>query len=318
MMNNRIEPFLKLIIRNLSGWALVFFLLGLAACKKTAAPVPVVITPLQTLINTDSTLSYFHRLIIQSNESGLLADDTVTLLIPTNTAFRAAGYTQSFIDSIQTSTADNLVRYLFITSRVNLPVGDSIPYAPYATVSGFSIYGMADGQGALFNGIRAILDTAKSGKALVYRLSATPSAPSDSLNDFLLSDSSLSFLAEAFLRTNLYDSLLLSGSYTLLAPVNSAFMNAGYDSVGAIDSADLGSLIRLLEYHVVKGIYFSNTLAAGSPLSTIQGETVGVTVMNGGLQFMGTNNSVPAQLLLGDQLAGSTIVVQRISQLLQP
>jgi uncharacterized surface protein with fasciclin (FAS1) repeats len=301
------------------GYILGLFFLAVASCtKKETAPAPIPITPLQVLVNSDSTLSYYHRLIILANETGLLADDTVTLLIPTNSAFRAAGYTQSFIDSLQTSAAGNLVRYLFIPFRTNVPNTDSTAYTPYATLSGYSIYGMPNSQGILFNGAQAVRDTARSGKAQVYRLNATLSAPVDSLPDYLASDTSLTFLAEAFRRTNLYDSLLLSGNYTLLAPVNSAFMNAGYDSLPAIDSADLGSLIRLLEYHVATGVRFANTLAAASPLMTIEGGTIDVTIVSGGIQFTGNNNTVPALLLQGDQMVGSRIVVQRISQLLLP
>ena len=49
-------------------------------------------------------------------------------------------------------------------------------------------------------------------------------APGDSLNVLLEGDSTLSFLSEVFLRTNLYDSLLTSGNFTLLAPNNTAFI----------------------------------------------------------------------------------------------
>jgi len=308
---------IKVMIRCGAGCFLVFLLI-LASCTKTSAPVKATITPLQAVINSDSTLSFFHRLLIQANETGLLADKPVTLLIPTNTAFLAAGYSQSYIDSLQSSQADNLVRYLFIPSTVAIPVPDSTAYAPYNTLLGNPVYGMSDGQRVWFNGARALLDTAHAGQAIIYKLDQILPASSDSLNHFLDGDSTLSYLAEAFRRTNLYDSLLLTGNYTLLAPVNSAFQNAGYDSLGAIDSADLGSLINLLEYHVVIGGYFTNTLAAQHTLTTKEGGTISVSLQNGLLQFMGTHNNSPATLVTSDQVAGKTIVVQRISQLLLP
>jgi uncharacterized surface protein with fasciclin (FAS1) repeats len=318
-MQTRVSLFIKAVIRY-GGGCFLAFLFGLASCRKTPGAVPNPITPLQAHINSDSTLSYFHRLIIQANETGLLANNSVTLLIPTNTAFQAAGYSQAFIDSLRSSQADGLVRDLFIPAPVSIPVTDSTAYAPYTTLSGNPVYGMADGHGSVwFNGSRAIRDTAQTGQALVYRLGGILLPSSDSLNHLLDGDSTLSFLAEAFRRTHVYDTLLLSGgSYTILAPVNSAFQNAGYDSIPEIDSADLGALIRLVEYHTVNGIWFTNTLMAQNTLSTKEGGTISVSQPGGVFQFLGTNNTVPASLLTGNQVAGKTIVIQRISQLLLP
>ena len=295
------------------------FLFSLMACTKNPSPAKVTITPLQTRINSDSNLSFYHRLIIQANETGLLADNFVTLLIPTNKAFQNAGYTQNTIDSLLSSQADAIVRYLFIPSALHIPVADISAYTPYTTLSGNPVYEMSDGQKIWFNGAGAIQDTARTGNAIIYRLDRVLPPSSDSLNHFLDGDTTLSFLAEAFRQTHIYDSLLLSGgSYTILAPVNSAFRNAGYDSLPDIDSANLDSLIRLVNYHTVTGVYFTNTLEAQTSLMTRTGGTITVSKQNGQLQFMGNGNTTPALFLSGNQVAGKTIIVQRISQLLLP
>ena len=292
-------------------------LLGLASCTKKEGPARVApLTPLQARINTDSTLSFFHRLIIQANETGLLANNSVTLLIPTNAAFLAAGYSEKLIDSLPSSQADLLVKYLFIPSTVNIPVADSSVYTPYATLLGNPVFGMSDGHRVWFNGASAILDTAKTGQALIYRLDQILPSSADSLNHFLDGDSTLSIFAQAFQITGLYDSLLASGSsYTILAPSNAAFQAAGYDSVQQIDTP---YLFRLVKYHTVNGIWFTNTLATQNMLTTQEGGTIAVSLQNGTLRFLGKNNSIPAMLLTSDQVAGKTIVVQRIDQLLLP
>ncbi len=214
---------------RIAGWRCFFYHPGWSPVKKSAAPLVIPITPLQTLINSDSTLSLYHRLLLQANETGLLADKSVTLLIPTNAALRAAGYSPSYIDSISASQADNLVRYHFITSAITIPVADSGAYTPYASLFGPPVYGMSDGKQVWFNGTPAIAETASVGKAVVYRLSAPLTVAYDSLDHLLSADSSLSFFTEALVRTGL-DTLLLSGSFTLLAPVNNAFLNAGYEA----------------------------------------------------------------------------------------
>jgi uncharacterized surface protein with fasciclin (FAS1) repeats len=291
------------------------FAFGLDGCKKST-PAKVVLTPLQNLINTDTTLTLFHQMLLQANEAGLLNDNTVTLLLPTNAAFRSAGYTNIIIDSLPSYISDNLIRYLFITSHIN---PDSSAYNGYPTLTGYNVYGMTDSTHHIwFNASQVSGKDSVVGNTLVYRLTTPLQVPFDSLTDLLGADSNLTFLAEAFRRTNLFDSLLITGNYTLLAPVNNAFINAGYDSIGAIDSANINSLISLLEYHVIPGLYFTNTLTGLSAIPTLSNGSVTVSVQNGILHFSGGSNPVPATWLYGNQTAGNTIIVHRIDQVLSP
>jgi uncharacterized surface protein with fasciclin (FAS1) repeats len=307
-------------MRNLffygKGCGVLLLFLSLAYCKKTAPPVKNPITPLQSLINTDTTLSLFHRMVLQANEAGLVSNDYITVLIPTNAAFRSAGYSEASIDSLGASIADNLVRYLFIPSRA---VPDGNIYTGYPTLLNYTIYGLTDSaHHHWFNGTLVSGDSVSAvGNTLVYRLSAPLQSPSDSLDILLGSDSSLSFLAAVFQRVHL-DSVLFSGNYTLLAPVNSAFMAAGYDSVGAIESADSATLVQLVRYHTLTGNYFTNTLLGLSAVPTLQGSSITVSRQNGFPQFSGAGNTIPANLLSGNQLAGNTLIVHRIDQVLSP
>lgn len=295
--------------------ALSIFLLGIVSCQKTASTQQAKITPLQTLVNTDTALRLFHRMLLQGNDAGLLADQAITWLLPTNAAFLAAGYTDAGIDTLKTTVADKLIRYHLITSRITLNSGG---YSAFATSRGYSVYGMQDGTKIWFNGIPAEGDPVTVGNALVYRLNIVPlRAPADSLSYLLAGDSSLRFLAEVFRRLPAIDSLLSTGSYTLFAPVNSAFIAAGYDSVGAIDSADSVSLVQLVKNQAVSGIYFTNTLLGLSSLTNLEGGIVAVSAQGGiNLQFKGNNNPVAADWLSGNQTVGNSLVVHRIDQVL--
>ena len=293
------------------GVAGLLLFLALASCKKSSGPSINPITPLQSLLNTDTSMAWFHRLLLVANQTALLADDSVTLLIPSNDAFRAAGYV---IDSIGSAVATRLVRYHFINGRV-LP--ESNTYISYSTLLGYNIYGMRDSTArVLFNGTAVTGDTLQVGKALVYRLDAPLSAAADSLTQLLAQDTSLSFFAEALLRTGL-DTTLEAGNYTLLAPDNSAFMTAGYDSLGAIDSADINTLTQLAKNQVLAGNWFTNTLAGLSTVTTLQGNTITISLAGTVLQFTGSGNPVPANLLNGNRPSGNNIVLHRIDQVLR-
>jgi len=295
---------------------LIAVLLGLGSCTKSSSVKTNPITPLNSLINTDTNLSLFHHLILTANETGLLADNSITWLMPTNDAFRAAGYTAAGIDSLSPYVADRIIRYHFITQKAE---PDSNGYKPYPTHLGFSVFGKVDNSKQIWFNNAMAGDTANVGKALIYRLNAVLLSPLDSLNTQLSSDSTLSFTAELFRRTGLDTTLTLSaGNYTVLAPTDAAWAKAGYDSLSQIDSADVNTMTTLAKYHVLPGRWFTNDLAGVNSIITLQGGSLTVGVSGGVLQFTGTGNASPANLLTGNQPAGNIFVIHKIDELLSP
>jgi uncharacterized surface protein with fasciclin (FAS1) repeats len=156
------------------------------------------------------------------------------------------------------------------------------------------------------------------GKASVYFLNTLLPLAVDSLPALLQSDSTLSFFATALAITNLYDSTLLTGSYTILAPINSAFMAAGYDSIGAIDSANVNTLIALVQGQIIKGSYLTNSFPVPGPVFDVLGNAVTVGRSGGTLQFSASGNTVPVNWLSGNLVSGSNIVVHRTDGILSP
>ncbi len=300
-------------------WSAVFPVLLFFACWSCTKPTPpakVVITPLQILINSDTTLNLFHAAILQANDAALLGTQSVTVLAPVDSGFFASGYTIDVIDSLAAYLADGLVRYHFITTS---PISPSpVVNGPYNTLLGIPVYLTRDSlSNVYFNGTKATLDTVNAGNAVVYKLQSPLATPYDSLDILLASDSNYSLLAEAFLQTGLYDSLG-SGNYTLLAPDNNAFINAGYTDIPTIDSSNLTVLANLLKYQVAVGLYFTNNLSTTSSLNSLQGESIAVSSQNGGFQFTGKSNSSPANLLVRNTLAGRNIIVHKTDELLLP
>jgi uncharacterized surface protein with fasciclin (FAS1) repeats len=156
----------------------------------------------------------------------------------------------------------------------------------------------------------------RAGKALIYQLNGVLLSPWDSLSITLDEDTTLSFSAELFRRTGLDTTLI--GNFTILAPVNAAWITAGYDSVGQIDSADLNTMVSLAKYHVLSGEYFSNMLTGLNNVVTLQGGSLSVSTSGGVLQFKGGSNSVPANVITANQPAGNTFVIHKIDEVLSP
>lgn len=300
------------------GSLLGFFLIGILACKKSSPPKPIAITPLQTLVNSDTSLTLFHQMLLDANDAALLKDTTVSLFIPTNAVLRQAGYNDVTIDSTGAYILDEMLRYNYVLSPSISP--DS-GYTAYPTLLGVSLYIERDTVSGLLllnAGATAGSTPMTVGKAAVYFLNTLVPLAADSLTALLQSDSTLSFFATAMAITNLYDSTLLTGSYTILAPINSAFINAGYDSIGAIDSANVDTLIALVQGQIIKGFYLTNSFPIPGPVFDVLGNAVTVGQNNGVLQFSASGNSVPVNWLSGNLISGSNIVVHRTDGLLSP
>lgn len=300
------------------GALIGLFLSGFPACKKAPPPKPIRITPLQTLVNSDTSLTLFHEMLIDANDVGLLKDTTASLLIPTNAILIQDGYTPAIIDSTSSFVLDEMLRYNYVLSPTINP--DS-GYTSYPTALGTPIYIENDSTSGLL--LLNASGTAGStpmtvGKASVYFLQSLVPLSADSLPALLQSDSTLTFFTAALAITNLYDSTLLTGTYTILAPVNSAFINAGYDSLGAIDSANIDTLIALVQGQIIKGFYLTNSFPVPGPVYDVLGNAVTVGQNNGVLHFSASGNSAPVNWLSGNLISGSNIVVHRTDGILSP
>ncbi len=296
----------------------ILLFIGFFSCKKTkTTTTKVTLTPLQTLVNGDTTMSLFHQMLIEGNDVGLLADDSATLLIPTNIALRAAGYTSDSISNMSSTLADRLIKYQYIESA-NLVA--SAQDSSYPTALNVPIFVRKQSPGQLlFNESSTAPDTSIAvGKATVYRLSSLLPGTADSVTEILINDTSLTFLSEAYIRTNFYDSALLTGQYSVLLPSNNAFRAIGYDTVTAVDSIGYDSLVQLLGHQVIKGMYFSTAFPNPGQVTSLTGDAVLTTFNNGVLQFSGAGNTQPVNWLSGNLVTGSNIVVHYTDGFVSP
>jgi transforming growth factor-beta-induced protein len=290
-------------------------LIAVVACKKAPPPKPIVLMPLQALLNTDTTLTLYHRMILRANDLALLNDSPKVFLFLRNAVLMNAGYGEVGIDSMSAELADRIVRYNFLPSGLTT---DSSGYTPNPTLLGVPLYVLKNGNNQLFfNGSVTAPNQANAvGQASVYYLDSLVPPAADSLSEIVQQDSTLTYMSEVLNRTNLYDSLLIDGSYTLLAPSNTAFQNAGWDSLGAIDSAGIDTLLQLAMNQVIKGSYFTNNFP--STVTTLYGGGVTVSIVNGFLQFSTSGNAVPVNWLNGNQVAGPTLILHHTDGILTP
>ncbi|MCC7055677.1 MAG: fasciclin domain-containing protein [Gemmatimonadaceae bacterium] len=91
---------------------------------------------------------------------------------------------------------------------------------------------------------------------------------------------SFNTLTSALRTAGLADSLGGEGPFTVLAPSDAAFAKLPPDQLNAL-LADTAKLARVLRYHVIDGKVSSTDVAAMKEATTLSGEKVGITVVNG-------------------------------------
>ncbi|MEP6750741.1 MAG: fasciclin domain-containing protein [Bacteroidota bacterium] len=299
----------------------LFFVIALTAmlpsCKKTTAvfvPIKIFSTPLQALINSDTSLSVFYALVKKAKDTAMYGGtDSITVLIPINGAFASQGITFSTVSSMSAATADSLLRYYFIPAYDSLTLGSF----SFTNKLGSVIYGSTDGVSTYFNGIPAARQSLPGSNAVVFKL-GLPLFPAISVASVIASDTTLSYFAEAVKHTNV-NLIPASGWNTILAPVDTAFIAAGYATLGSIDSADVATLANILQYHILPGQYFISNFSGLSTVATLQGENINVTFDGNGLvQFAGKGDTVTAGITVSNRISGGNIIIHNISRVLTP
>jgi uncharacterized surface protein with fasciclin (FAS1) repeats len=287
------------------------------SCKKTAAGYTGNPIPLAVAVTSDTSLRLFTEILQRSNNIGLLAKpDSFTILAPVNSAFISAGLPDSIIRSLSASALDFIARYHFISSPVHIVQG---AYTGFSTLLQPPVYGYSNSDGSVtyFNNSTVLNKQAITGSnATLYKLNTPLTIGSDSLSQLLSADSTLSFFAAALVHTSFV--MPATTGNTILIPDNNAFINAGYPDTTSINSADSATLTHILQYHVLPGLYFSNSFKGLATVNTLQGSTLNVGFSNGILQFTGNSNTTPAIVILSDKVAGINLVAFRINGLLLP
>lgn len=97
-----------------------------------------------------------------------------------------------------------------------------------------------------------------------------------------------------------------AGTFTVFAPTNAAFDAAG------IDTSDVATVTKVLQYHVLTSIVFSADLAASQMPATLEGSTVTVTKDANGVMINGDAKVVTADV------QSSNGVVHVIDKVLMP
>lgn len=242
-----------------------------------------------------------------------------TVFAPTNDAFAASGIDAAAIGSLtRTQIRTILLYHAFDTKFVaaDLPAG---PNAKMITMSGDSVFVTKNSSGVYVNGVKVSSADIVASNGVLHLVSGLLMPPAGNIVEAALADTTFTFLAAAVVRasqgaTNVAAVLSGSSIFTVFAPTNQAFRDAGFATVNDINSADPDVLTGILTYHVLAGRVFSSDLTEGAQPTTLDGAKLTITLSDGA-KVKGTGNSTPANII-GANIMASNGVIHVINKVL--
>lgn len=252
-----------------------------------------------------------------------MSEETFTLFAPDNKAFAAIGINSpSALASLNDSTLKAILLYHVLSRQVKAADIPQSANTPVTTLNGQPLYATRTSSGMVYiNGIPVTKADIICSNGVIHEIASVLMPASGTIVQTAIANPNLSLLVAAVLRasqgsTNVAAILSGTGPFTVFAPTNQAFINAGFPNEAAINAADPNTLTKILTYHVIAGRIFSSDLVNNSTPATVNGETVTI-LLGAQARVKGKGNSMPSNIVATNILTTNG-VVHVIDQVLLP
>lgn len=242
-------------------------------------------------------------------------DGAYTLFAPTDEAFMDAGFkTIQDIVKAPVETLTPILLYHVVGAKVKAADVPAGPNAAVATLNGANIYVTRKTDGSVFiNGTPVIYADVKAVNGVIHVIDKILIPPVGNIvQTALAANPEFTYLVAAVLRasegsTNVAALLSGAGPFTVFAPVNQAFKNAGFATIASIMSANPNDLTPILAYHVIPARIFSSDLSNGITPTMFAGGTTTIT-LTGGPKIKGNSNAMAANIVKTDIVATNGVI----------
>ncbi|MGX9249104.1 fasciclin domain-containing protein [Sphingobacterium multivorum] len=311
-------------IKQLSGMAAALMVCSImtVSCSKDDDKQMETSGNISAMVSMNKDYSILATAVTKAGLSETLSSTgPFTVFAPNNEAFESSGITMADINNMSAETLKSVLLYHTLTSKIvasNVPAG---PNAEVKTANGANVYVTKNANGVFLNGWAVNSADMMATNGVIHGISHVLMPPTKNIVEFATSNSNLSFLVAAVLRasqgtTNVAQLLSGSGSYTVFAPTNQAFINAGFTTIASINQADPSVLTKILTYHVLSNRAFSSDLSDGQMLSTLNGEKI--TVKLSGKAMLKGKSNTSESTITGLNMLATNGVVHVIDQVLLP
>jgi uncharacterized surface protein with fasciclin (FAS1) repeats len=238
---------MKKYLKNLRAAALLALLapaLILTGCKDDDNDTPAQQSIAQ-VVNTNPDFTLLRAAVTKAGLGNALSSGSLTVFAPNNAAFQDAGLTEAAINNLTQAQAAAVLQYHVVDGRqtaASLPSGDN---SAVTALSGGTLYVTKNGNNVSVNGARVVTADVAARNGVIHvidRVLLPPRGQHRGDGD-CLPGRNFTYLVAAVQRasqggTDVAGILSGAGPLTVFAPVNQAFIAAGFPTIASIQAAD--------------------------------------------------------------------------------
>ncbi len=286
------------------------------------APPPEKDSSIAEIVSSNPDFSILKDAVVKAGLAETLDDEGhFTVFAPDNDAFEAAGLGSSDLNDLSAEVLKNILLYHTLDSKVKASDVPAGPNAAVETMNEDSVYLTSNDQGVFVNGIMVKQADIEASNGVIHVVSNVLMPPSGNIVETAQVNDDLSFLVAAVVRASEGDTdvaTLLSsdGPFTVFAPTNQAFMDAGFESISDIQNANPDDLAAILTYHVVDGRVFSSDLMDDQEVPMLNEETTTIG-LDETPTIKGMNNDESSNIVMAN-IVTTNGVVHVIDRVLLP
>jgi len=239
-MNHKIS---KRSLRPIAVILVIVSLFGLS-CKKSNEESKTI----YETVAADPNYSFLTAAITKAGLVNALNDDKkegLTLFAPSNDAFMAAGFNSvADLAKIPDSTLTKILLYHVLGTKIPAAQVPQASNSEVLTLNTQPIYATRTSDNNVFiNGVSVVKADIECTNGVIHNINRVLLPATGTIVQTAINNPDLSLLVAAVLRasqgsTDVATVLSGSGPFTVFAPTNQAFINAGFPDVNSINAAD--------------------------------------------------------------------------------
>ena len=273
------------------------------------------------LVVENPDFSILEAAVIHAGITESLKSGNITVFAPNNEAFKTIGInSEADIKAIDKTAVAAILTYHVIPSLVPASAIATASNTEITMLDGGKAYVTKNASGVSVNGAKVTTaDLKAENGGLIHVIDAVILNETRNIVAIAQAYPELSYLVAAVLRANegntkVVDILSSAGPFTVFAPTNQAFINAGFTTIASIQAANPNTLANILTYHVIAARVYSTILTTGA-VATAQGSNVTINTSTGTVK--GTSNNTPSNIV-NVNIPASNGVVHVIDTVLLP
>jgi uncharacterized surface protein with fasciclin (FAS1) repeats len=292
----------------LVGTMLLSSVLLFTACKKDDDPAPSA-NNIATIVSTNASFSTLYAGLQAAKLTDTFkATGPFTVFAPDNDAFSKLTLNASNIGAVQ-GLSNILLYHTIKGSKITAAQVPAGPNAKVVTASGDSVFVTKNTAGVYINGIKVKQADVDATNGVVHVIERVLLPPAGNIVQVAQLDTTFKLLVQAVVKCNLQGVLSGPSIFTVFAPTNTAFKQAGFDSAAIANAtpATIATLSTVLKYHVISGRVFSSDLSEGLQPAMLDGGKTTITLA-GGAKVKGTTNTTASNIVVTDVMARNGVV----------